>query len=57
MCGRLLRPVAQPFGHVDGWIQLEAAIERARFDVRAEAVKAGITEPPMYERWLAAMST
>jgi hypothetical protein len=54
MCGRWLRPVADPFGNVDAWIALEAAIERARFDVRAAAVESGITEPAMYERWLAA---
>lgn len=55
MCGRLLVPVAAPFGHVDGWINLSAAIERARFDLRADAIEAGITEPPLYRRWLGDM--
>jgi hypothetical protein len=53
-CGRLLDPVADHGGELDAWIMLEAAIERARFELQDEAWSEGVDveDPDQYREWL-----
>lgn len=41
-CGRLISCVPEGGGAVDGWLLLEAAVERERLALRAEAHAAGV---------------
>lgn len=42
-CGRLLDPVIDTGEVLDGWLRLEAAIERERIVIRERAESAGVS--------------
>jgi hypothetical protein len=42
-CGHVLDPVIEAGGPVDGWMMLEAAIERTRLEQHERAADRGIT--------------